>query len=50
MREMKKEKITKKFGISLLEAKNQFGLLRHFKLVKKKKRVDGVYLVLFGDK
>jgi len=44
---VKKEEIAKKFGISLLEAENQFALLRHCELVKGQKRVDGVYLVTF---
>jgi late competence protein required for DNA uptake (superfamily II DNA/RNA helicase) len=43
----KKEEIAKKFAISILEAENQFALLRHCELVKGQKRVDGVYLVLF---
>lgn len=43
----KKEEIAKKFGISLLEAENQFALLRHCELVKGQKRADGVYLVSF---
>jgi hypothetical protein len=44
---VKKEKIAKKFGISQLEAENQFALLRHCELVKGQKREDGVYLVPF---
>ena len=43
----KKEEIAKKFDISLLEAENQFALLRHCELVKGQKRSDGVYLVPF---
>jgi late competence protein required for DNA uptake (superfamily II DNA/RNA helicase) len=44
---VKKEEIARKFGISLLEAENQFALLRHCELVKGQKRTDGVYLVPF---
>ncbi len=44
---VKKEEIAKKFGISLLEAENQFALFRHCELVKGQKRADGVYLVPF---
>lgn len=47
---VKKEEIAKKFGISLLEAENQFALLRHCELLKGQKRADGVYLVPFEDK
>ncbi|MFZ2500128.1 LIM domain-containing protein [Methanosarcina sp.] len=43
----KKEEIAKKLEISLLEAENQFALLRHCELVKGQKRADGVYLVPF---
>jgi hypothetical protein len=46
-RGVKKEEIAKKFGISLLEAENQFALLRHCELVKGQKRADGVYFVPF---
>lgn len=46
----KKEEIAKKFQISLLEAENQFALLRHCELVKGQKRADGVYLVPFESK
>lgn len=42
-----KEEIAKKFEISMLEAENQFALLRHCELVKGQKRADGVYLVPF---
>jgi hypothetical protein len=44
---VKKEEIVKKFGISLLEAENQFALLRHCELVKGQKRANGVHLVPF---
>jgi hypothetical protein len=44
---VKKEEIARKFGISLLEAENQFALLRHCELVKGQKRTDGVYIVPF---
>jgi hypothetical protein len=44
---VKKEEIATKFGISQLEAENQFALLRHCELVKGQKRADGVYLVPF---
>lgn len=44
---VKKEEISKKFGISQIEAENQFALLRHCELVKGQKRADGVYLVPF---
>ena len=44
---VKKEELAKKFGISQLEAENQFALLRHCELVKGQKRADGVYLVPF---
>jgi len=43
----KKEDIAKKFAISILEAENQFALLRHCELVKGQKRADGVYIVPF---
>ncbi|MDQ1251646.1 MAG: hypothetical protein QG646_754 [Euryarchaeota archaeon] len=44
---VKKEEISKKLGISQIEAENQFALLRHCELVKGQKRADGVYLVPF---
>jgi hypothetical protein len=44
---VKKEEIAQKFGISQLEAENQFALLRHCELVKGQKRADGVYLIPF---
>lgn len=46
---VKKDEIPKKFGISALEAENQFALLRHCELLKGQKRADGVYLVPFKD-
>jgi hypothetical protein len=44
---VKKEEIAKKFAIFILEAENQFALLRHCELVKGQKRAGGVYPVSF---
>jgi len=46
----KKEEITEKFEISLLETENLFALLRHCELLKGQKRSDGVYFVPFKEK
>jgi len=47
---VKKEEITQKLEISLLETENQFALLRHCELVKGQKRADGIYLVPFENR